>query len=145
LARLRLDELYSEQPETGVERKVRATSGLVRYDAKNETLEWPRAVKDALANEKPDAIVVMLGLNDRAPLRQAPQDKTVVPADTEAGPQSAAQAETQRPVPGGSYEFHTDPWATLYAKGIDDMIAALKSKGVPIVWVGLPAPQSCGL
>ena len=61
---------------------------------------------------------------------QAPQDKTVVPADTEAGPQSAAQAETQRPVPGGSYEFHTDPWATLYAKGIDDMIAALKSKGV---------------
>jgi hypothetical protein len=48
-------------------------------------------------------------------------------------------------VPGGSYEFHTDPWATLYAKGIDDMIAALKSKGVPIVWVGLPAPQSCGL
>ena len=125
-----------------------------------------------MANEKPDAIIVMLGLNDRAPLRdktppppnakrasepaqaakqtanqapQAPQDKTVVPADTEAGPQSAAQAETQRPVPGGSYEFHTDPWATLYAKGIDDMIAALKSKGVPIVWVGLPAPQSCGL
>jgi hypothetical protein len=45
-------ELYSEQPETGVERKIRATSGLVRYDAKNETLEWPRAVKDALANEK---------------------------------------------------------------------------------------------
>jgi hypothetical protein len=39
-------ELYSEQPETGVERKIRATSGLVRYDAKNETLEWPRAVKD---------------------------------------------------------------------------------------------------
>jgi hypothetical protein len=42
-------------------------------------------------------------------------------------------------VPGGSYEFHTDQWATLYAKRIDDMIAALKSKGVPIVWVGLPA------
>jgi hypothetical protein len=162
-----LDELYSEQPETGVERKIRATSGLVRYDAKNETLEWPQAVKDALGNEKPDAIVVMLGLNDRAPLRdktpptanakragepaqaakqtanqpapQAPQDKTAVPADAEAPPQAAAQADTQRPVPGGSYEFHTDPWATLYAKRIDDMIAALKSKGVPIVWVGLPA------
>jgi len=46
---------------------------------------------------------------------------------------------TQRPTPGVSYEFHTDQWATLYAKRIDDMIAALKSKGVPIVWVGLPA------
>jgi hypothetical protein len=42
-------------------------------------------------------------------------------------------------VPGGSYEFHTDQWATLYAKRIDEMIAALKSKDVPIVWVGLPA------
>jgi uncharacterized protein len=176
-----LDELYADQPEIGVERKIRATSGLVRYDAKNETLDWPAAVKDALANEKPDAIVVMLGLNDRVPLRdknpqppnakrgepaqsanqqapnakrgteppptanqaanqapaQPPQDKAE-PVDSEAPPQ-AAQGDTQRPAPGGSYEFHTDPWAALYAKRIDDMIAALKSKGVPIVWVGLPA------
>src|SRR3974390_2902979 len=64
-----LDELYADQQEIGVERKIRATSGLVRYDAKNETLDWPAAIKDALANEKPDAIVVMLGLNDRVPLR----------------------------------------------------------------------------
>src|SRR5262252_8236998 len=28
-----LDENYAEQPEIGVERKIRATSGLVRYDA----------------------------------------------------------------------------------------------------------------
>ncbi len=176
-----LDELYADQPEIGVGRKIRATSGLVRYDAKNETLDWPVAIKDALANEKPDAIVVMLGLNDRVPLRdknpppadakrggepvqsanqpapnakrggepvqsanqpansaQPPQDKAA-PVDSEAAPQTAAQGDTQRPVPGGSYEFHTDSWATLYAKRIDDMIAALKSKGVPIVWVGLPA------
>jgi uncharacterized protein len=176
-----LDELYADQPEIGVERKIRATSGLVRYDAKNETLDWPAAIKDALANEKPDAIVVMLGLNDRVPLRdknpppanakrggepaqgtnqpapnakrggepaqsasqpansaQPPQDKAT-PVDSEAAPQTAAQGDTQRPAPGGSYEFHTDPWATLYAKRVDDMIAALKSKGVPIVWVGLPA------
>jgi hypothetical protein len=162
-----LDELYADQPEIGVERKIRAASGLIRYDAKNETLDWPQAIKDALANEKPNAIVVMLGLNDRSPLRDknppppnakragepaqganqaatqpaAPpsQDKTAPPVDSEAAPGAAAQADTQRPAPGGSYEFHTDPWATLYAKRIDDMIAALKSKGVPIVWVGLPA------
>jgi lysophospholipase L1-like esterase len=150
-----LDELYADQPEIGVERKIRATSGLVRYDAKNETLDWPAAIKDALANEKPDAIVVMLGLNDRVPLRdknppapnakrgepaqsanqpapnakrgieppptanqaanqapaQPPQDKAE-PVDSEAAPQ-AAQGDTQRPAPGGSYEFHTDPWAML--------------------------------
>jgi hypothetical protein len=164
-----LDELYADQPEVGVERNIRASSGLIRYDAKNETLNWPQAIKDALANEKPNAIVVMLGLNDRLPLRdkippppntkrpgepqqgggaqtpkppaagQAPQDKTAMPADTEAPPQPAAQAEPQRPTPGGSYEFHTDQWATLYAKRIDEMMAALKSKGVPVIWVGLPA------
>jgi hypothetical protein len=39
----------------------------------------------------------------------------------------------------GPYDFHTDQWAALYTKRIDAMIAALKSKGVPVIWVGLPA------
>ena len=56
--------------------------------------------------------------------------------DSEGGapPPSAASLPT-----GGRYEFHTDKWAELYAKRIDDMIAALKTKGVPMMWVGLPA------
>ena len=66
------------------------------------------------------------------------QYTSFVAVDSEAPPQ-AAQGDAQRSAPGGSYEFRTDPWAALYAKRIDDMIAALKSKGVPIVWVGLPA------
>jgi hypothetical protein len=57
-----LDENYADRAEIGVERKIRATSGLVRYDAKNEALDWPQAAKEALSNEKPDAVVVMLGL-----------------------------------------------------------------------------------
>jgi uncharacterized protein len=40
---------------------------------------------------------------------------------------------------GPSYEFHTDKWGELYSKRIDEMIAALKTKGVPIIWVGLPS------
>jgi uncharacterized protein len=159
-----LDEFYADQPEIGIERKIAATSGLIRYDAKNDRLDWWQVIKDALASEKPDAIVVMLGLNDRSPLRdksppppgtkqtseatqgtkrgvkqpagQPPQDKAAEPTDTEAPPQNDAQ----HPGPGGSsYDFHTDQWATLYGKRIDEMIAALKSKGVPVIWVGLPA------
>jgi hypothetical protein len=113
-----LDENYADQPEIGIERKIRATSGLVRYDAKNEALDWPEAVKAALSNEKPDAIVVMLGLNDRLPLREkaqeqakqngepaqganqsagkASQDKAASPAGA-APPQTAAQTELQHP------------------------------------------------
>ena len=158
-----LDEFYSDQAEIGIARKIAATSGLIRYDAKNDRLDWWQVIKDALASEKPDAIVVMLGLNDRVPLRdklppppsvkragetgqaanqptsQAVSDKAAARADTEVAPQAAAEAETQRLVPGGSYDFHTEQWATLYAKRIDEMIAALKSKGVPVIWVGSPA------
>jgi hypothetical protein len=70
------------------------------------------------------------------PAGQAAQEKPALPADSEAPPPAAAQNEAPRPAPGGSYEFHTDPWAALYAKHVDEMIAALKSKGVPVIWVG---------
>src|SRR6516162_3177568 len=152
-----LDESYAEQPEIGVERKIHATSGLVRYDAKNEALDWPQAAQDALLNAKPNAVVVMLGLNDRVPLSekapaqqkrsgepaqgenqsasQGPQDKAAAPAEVKTTPQTASQ----QLVPSGPYDFHTDQWAALYTKRVDAMIAALKSKDVPVIWVGLPA------
>jgi uncharacterized protein len=153
-----LDETYADQPGTGVVREVRATAGLIRYDPKNETLDWPAVIKDQLANEKPNAIVVMLGLNDRLAIRdgtpaakaaeQPAQDKEPAPPDSAAATQPAGTASAaQRPVPGGLYEFHTDQWAELYVKRIDAMIAALKTKGVPVLWVGLPAlrgPKSTG-
>jgi hypothetical protein len=37
-------------------------------------------------------------------------------------------------------EFHSDAWRAVYVKRIDATIAALKSGGVPVFWVGLP-PQ----
>jgi uncharacterized protein len=156
-----LDEKYADQSEIGVERKIRATSGLVRYDAKNEALDWPEAAKEALSNEKPSAILVMLGLNDRLPLRekasaqpkqngepaqganqsagQNSQNKVAPLAEPEAPSQIAGEIEPQQLVPGRPYDFHTDQWAELYVKRVDAMIAALKSKGVPVIWVGLPA------
>src|SRR5579863_3513491 len=145
-----LDETYVDQPDMGVVRDVRATAGLIRYDPKNETLDWPAVIKDQLATEKPNAVVVMLGLNDRLPIRdggapakgaeQTPQEKPAAPPDAAAAsPQGGADSTAQHPVPGRSYDFHTDQWAELYVKRIDAMIAALKSKGVPVLWVGLPA------
>jgi uncharacterized protein len=186
-----LDETYSDQPDMGVVRKVRATSGLVRYDAKNDALDWSAALKDVLANEKPNAIVVMLGLNDRVSLRdrivpkpappkpaetQAPgQSPAPTPAQTPGQPQAQTPAQTstpsaatapaapQNPPPqqraaadteggalppaassnaqptGGTFDFHTDKWAEIYGRRIDEMINVLKARGVPILWVGLPA------
>ena len=39
----------------------------------------------------------------------------------------------------GLYEFRDERWVELYAKKIEEMIGVLKSKGVPVLWVGLPA------
>jgi len=130
-----LEEIYSDQPEVGIVRKNQLFSGLVKFDAKEEQT-WPQVARDFLKDQNPDVIVVMLGLEDRQTIRVKPPAPT--PEQTEA--QSAES--TPKPEPRRrtqSFEFRSDEWAEVYSKRIDEMIAALKSKGVPVVWVGLPA------
>lgn len=68
-----LEEAFADTPEIGIVRKIRPYSGLVRYEAaRGEVQEWSQAVKDLLVPENPVAIVVMLGLSDRLPLRDRP-------------------------------------------------------------------------
>jgi uncharacterized protein len=135
-----LELVFAETPQIGIVRKIKPDLGLVRDDARLDAPEWTQAIKDLLpATEKPNAIVVMLGVNDRSPLREhAPATKAgTTPPDSEHSP--PATVGPQHSPPGATYEFHTDKWAELYSKRIDDMIATLKARGVPIMWVGLPA------
>jgi uncharacterized protein len=37
--------------------------------------------------------------------------------------------------------FHTEKWEPAYIKRVDATIAALKSAGVPVLWVGLPSQR----
>jgi hypothetical protein len=172
-----LEETLTDTPDIGVVRKIRPFSGLVRYDPRNENLEWSQAVKEMLASEQPSVIVVMLGLNDRQALRerinpkpqkqeaaapagqgqgqgQAQGEAPAAASGSEPGQQPSAENATPAAPPAApaapaneppqrtqmvSYEFHTDKWGEAYAKRVDEMIAALKAKGVPVVWVGLPA------
>ena len=135
-----LELVFAETPQIGIVRKIKPDLSLVRDDARLDAPEWTQAIKDLLpASEKPNAIVVMFGVNDRSPLRErapATKESTIRPDNEHAPPATVAP---QRQPPAPSYEFHTDKWAELYTKRIDDMIAALKAKGVPILWVGLPA------
>jgi hypothetical protein len=71
-------------------------------------------VKDKLASENPSAIVVMLGTNDV---------KTI--------------EENSKAV-----EFQTERWRTLYLERVDAFLQTLKTKQVPVYWVGLPAARS---
>jgi uncharacterized protein len=155
-----LEQTFADTPEIGIVRKIRPYSGLIRYEARADSPDWSQVVKDMLATEKPSAIVVMLGVNDRLPLRERAPSKgaaqatekaaaagqgtatstpapNAAPADSEQS--TPAASEPPHRAPGGVYEFRSDTWAELYQKRIDEMIAALKSKGVPVFWVGLPA------
>jgi uncharacterized protein len=183
-----LEDAYTEQPDMGVIRKHKTTSGLIKYQPKGEPSDWAAAAKGILETEKPDVIVVMLGLNDRVAIREPAPDKSDKPADkkndkgarakpqgkpgdtkndskskpdgTDAAakpddkpadtdlpqddadnadaPQVAAPEKTARS-PNGLYEFRDDRWVELYGKKIEELIGVLKTKGVPVLWVGLPA------
>src|SRR5262249_53706289 len=185
-----LEDAYTERPDMGVIRKNRATSGLIKYQPKGEPSDWTAAAKQILATEKPDAIVVMLGLNDRVALRETVTEKADKPtdknkkdarkpadakqaakpdatkpdaaakpdapkpdaaakpddkpaddaeeADTADTPSTAAPEKTARSG-NGLYEFRDERWVELYAKKVEELIAVLKAKGVPVLWVGLPA------
>ena len=93
-----LEEALTDTPEIGVVRKIRPLSGLVRYEARNEAIEWPQAVKEMLAGEQPGVIVVMLGLNDRQALRERINPK---PQKQETAAPAQGQGETPA-APSGS-------------------------------------------
>jgi hypothetical protein len=185
-----LEDAYAERPDMGVIRRHKTVSGLIKYQPKGDPADWAAAAKGILATEKPDAIVIMLGLNDRVAMREPaveksdgkssdkksdkkdakakpdakpadaksatkpdgatdaaakPEDKAV---DTELPPDDAADNGDAPPVtapeksarsPNGLYEFREERWVELYSKKIEEMIGAMKSKGVPVLWVGLPA------
>jgi hypothetical protein len=189
-----LEDAYSEQPDMGVIRKHKTVSGLIKYQPRGEPSDWAAAAKGILASEKPDAIVVMLGLNDRAAIREPAADKSKKEGDkkdpraktdakTDAKPDAKPEAKPGDAKPAakpddvadakakpeskpadadaaddadgdvpsivapeksaragsGLHEFRDERWVELYVKKIEEMIAVLKSRGVPVLWVGLPA------
>jgi hypothetical protein len=88
-----------------------------------------------------------------APAPQPPPGQTAesAPAPTEDVPNPDPENPDQPPLIAppagrntsatGPFEFHTDQWEAAYIKRIDATIAALKSGGVPVLWVGLPAQR----
>ena len=71
-----LEDAYADQPEMGVIRRHKTVSGLIKYQPKGDPADWAAAAKGILATEKPDAIVIMLGLDDRVAMREPAVDKS---------------------------------------------------------------------
>jgi hypothetical protein len=67
---------------------------------------------------------------DSVPVKEAgdPDQPSIVAPESQPGKRAS-----------GNIEFRTEQWAAIYSRRIDETIAALKSKGVPVFWVGLPS------
>jgi hypothetical protein len=153
-----LEEAFSDDPEIGVVRKHRTDSGLVRYDPRRDS-EWPQVAREIIAAEKPDLVVMMIGNNDRQSIREkappAGPAHAIPEQPTEAGPAKSPDTERQpverqhpkltpaqaRQEANGPLEFRSEKWEQAYIKRIAATIAALKSAGVPVIWVGLPSQR----
>ncbi len=158
-----LEDAFGDSPEVGIVRKNKLHSGLLRYEQKGD-LDWWHVARDTLTQEKANYVVMMLGVSDRQGIRERDlakeadkkkkdKDQAAKPADKDAqnkdqnkdqsdeqDQQSIAAPEQQAgSKANGVIEFRTDQWAEIYAKRIDETIAGLKSKGVPVFWVGLPS------
>jgi hypothetical protein len=90
---------------------------------------------DAKPAAKPDGPADAAAKPDDKPVdaELSPDDA----ADSDAPPAIAPEKSTRSP--NGVYEFREERWVELYTKKIEEMIAVMKSKGVPVLWVGLPA------
>lgn len=102
-----LDDAFEDAAEVAVVRRTRGEGGLVRADVTN----WAKQIAEYVASgPKATYAVIMLGLNDRQPLREG---------------------ET-------THEPLSPRWRELYAERVDAALKPLAGQSIPWVWVGLP-------
>ena len=153
-----LELAYADSPEIGILRRHRTNSGLIPTEVRGEYPDWPQAVRELLAGQKPKFVVMIVGINDRRQFRETDQttqalraakptpqriedpaalepDKSALDKPNET---PAVAPESATPASNRSLEFRTGVWSETYIRRIDDTITALKTSGVPVFWVGLP-------
>ncbi len=81
-------------------------SGMVRDDVR----DWPGTISAMIDEEKPVAVIALVGMNDR---------------------QLISTAE-------GRVDKLTDGWNSIYEARTDSLAKTIREKRVPLIWVGLP-------
>jgi hypothetical protein len=109
-----LTDVLDDRPDIAIIDDAKVDSGLVRTDF----YDWNKGVADVLAaNAKIDAVVVLIGANDRQIIRDG----------------------------GAGLDPQSEEWETAYKQRIDAFLAPLKARGIKIFWVGLPPMRSDSL
>lgn len=108
-----LAEALGDRPDVAVLDKAQAQAGLLQSDFR----EWSAGVEAELgAERKPAAGVILIGAQDRGPIREG---ETV-------------------------HEPLSPRWLALYRERTDAMIRLFAGRRVPLLWVGLPPGQNPG-
>ncbi|ANN57022.1 hypothetical protein A9174_09735 [Mesorhizobium loti NZP2037] len=102
-----LDIAFADNPAIRIVARSNGSSGFVRDDFYN----WPEQIKSLIETEKPTAVVVMLGSNDRQQMKVG---------DVREQPRS-------------------ENWTKEYERRTDELGKAIATAKVPFLWVGMPA------
>lgn len=104
---------FASDPDLKVVSRINGSSGFVR----NDHFDWPDNIGKILDEEKPAAVVVMIGSNDR-------------------------QAITEK---GASLPPRSPEWKEEYQKRVAAFIKAINDKQFPLVWIGQPPFRPKGM
>ncbi|WP_027165185.1 DUF459 domain-containing protein [Mesorhizobium sp. WSM3224] len=102
-----LDTAFADNPAVRIVARSNGSSGFVRDDFYN----WPAEIKSLIETEKPAAVIVMLGSNDRQQMKVG---------DVREQPRS-------------------ENWTKEYERRTDALGKAIQDAKVPFLWVGMPA------
>lgn len=101
---------FTQNANVRIVDRTSGSSGFVREDFHN----WPKKVGELIAADKPAAIVVMIGANDRQ----------------------------QMLVDGVRETVRSENWNREYAERTGELGKAISSQKVPFLWVGMPSFKS---
>ncbi len=108
-----LDEAFAKSPGVRVVARTDGSSGFVREDH----YDWPSKIGEIVAQEKPAAVIVVLGSNDR-------QQMTV----------------------DGKKEKHlSEAWNAAYRARAKALADNVRAAGVPLMWMGLPSFKTAAM
>ncbi len=101
-----LERQYADNTNIVIVNRGKANSGIVRDDV----IDWPSVIPTMIEEEKPIAIIALVGMNDRQQMK----------------------LET------GRVEKHSEAWTAAYKTRITKIATSGASAKIPLLWVGLP-------
>ncbi len=101
---------YAENPNVVFVNETSGLSGMVRDDVVN----WPEKTKEAIAEVKPVAVIVQVGMNDRQQMR----------------------------LESGRVAKLSDEWKAEYERRVEATVKAVRDANLTLIWMGLPPVKS---